>query len=65
MSEFRISRRQFVHGAGAMGASGLLAGASTPALAAGVTLGIVYVGPRDDFGWNQAHRGLPRKSPGR
>ena len=55
MSEFRLSRRQFVHGAGAMGASGLLTGASTPALAAGVTLGIVYVGPRDDFGWNQAH----------
>ena len=23
--------------------------------AAGVTIGIVYVGPRDDFGWNQAH----------
>src|SRR6202035_3696299 len=25
------------------------------ARAAGITLGIVYVGPRDDFGWNQAH----------
>src|ERR1700749_220338 len=25
------------------------------ARAAGVTIGIVYVGPRDDFGWNQAH----------
>jgi simple sugar transport system substrate-binding protein len=29
--------------------------AARVARAAGVTIGIVYVGPRDDFGWNQAH----------
>ncbi|MBX4421602.1 hypothetical protein K4H00_26705, partial [Mycobacterium tuberculosis] len=23
--------------------------------ASGLTIGILYVGPRDDFGWNQAH----------
>ena len=66
MTDFRISRRTFMHGASAMGAAGLLGGASSRALAAGVTIGIVYVGPRDDFGWNQAHsiaikalKGLP------
>lgn len=32
--------------------SGLGAG---PALAAGLTVGFVYVGPRDDYGYNQAH----------
>ena len=33
----------------ATGASGGIAHAKD------VTIGIVYVGPRDDFGWNQAH----------
>jgi simple sugar transport system substrate-binding protein len=39
------------------GAASLLATgtAGRAAHAAGVTIGIVYVGPRDDFGWNQAH----------
>ncbi|HEX4407476.1 MAG TPA: BMP family ABC transporter substrate-binding protein [Xanthobacteraceae bacterium] len=39
------------------GAASLLATgtAERSAHAAGVTIGIVYVGPRDDFGWNQAH----------
>jgi basic membrane protein A and related proteins len=49
-----LSRRTFltVTAAGLAG-SGSLARA---ARAAGdVTIGIVYVGPRDDFGWNQAH----------
>ncbi len=32
--------------------SGLGAG---PALAAGLTVGFVYVGPRDEYGYNQAH----------
>lgn len=32
--------------------SGLGAG---PALAAGLTVGFIYVGPRDDYGYNQAH----------
>jgi basic membrane protein A len=39
------------------GAASILATgtAGRAAHAAGVTIGIVYVGPRDDFGWNQAH----------
>jgi simple sugar transport system substrate-binding protein len=53
MAYSNISRRAFLQGttAGvlAAGAQGSLA------LAADVTIGIVYVGPRDDFGWNQAH----------
>ena len=48
-----LSRRTLLKGTAA---SLVAAGASgRTALAAGVTLGIVYVGPRDDFGWNQAH----------
>lgn len=56
MSDFSISRRTLIK-AGAAG----IAGAAMPfgftgtARAADVTLGAVYVGPRDDFGWNQAH----------
>jgi len=38
-------------------AAGLLAAVSGARIAAAkdIVLGIVYVGPRDDFGWNQAH----------
>lgn len=39
------------------GAASLMATGTSAriARAANITLGIVYVGPRDDFGWNQAH----------
>ena len=39
------------------GAASILATGAMGRLAhaAGITIGIVYVGPRDDFGWNQAH----------
>ena len=48
-----VSRRTFLQGT----AAGLVAAGSSSRMAeaAGVTIGIVYVGPRDDFGWNQAH----------
>jgi basic membrane protein A len=50
-----ISRRGLLKGA----AAGALAGAGLfsagRARADGLTIGIVYVGPRDDYGWNQAH----------
>ncbi len=55
MTFHNISRRGFIRSSAAWGAAGLLPLTSTGALAADVTLGIVYVGPRDDFGWNQAH----------
>jgi len=53
MSRLIISRRTLLRGS----AAGIVAAGmgSRAALAAGVTIGIVYVGPRDDFGWNQAH----------
>jgi basic membrane protein A and related proteins len=53
MTFLRVSRREFLEGVGAgLVAAGTGAGV---AHAADITLGIVYVGPRDDFGWNQAH----------
>jgi basic membrane protein A len=36
-------------------AAATLAAGIRPAHAANVTIGMIYVGPRDDFGWNQAH----------
>src|SRR5579872_5534749 len=53
MTLIRISRRELLEG---VGAGLLVAGTGARiARAADITLGIVYVGPRDDFGWNQAH----------
>jgi basic membrane protein A len=51
-----ISRRVLLQAAGA-GVAGAAIGLSAPrrAFAADLTVGIVYVGARDDFGWNQAH----------
>ena len=51
-----VSRRNFIQTT-ALGAAGLALdiGAVGRALAADLTVGIVYVGARDDFGWNQAH----------
>lgn len=57
MSKFHLSRRKLLQGSAAFGAAGLATNLFTAgrALAAPLTIGIVYVGPRDDFGWNQAH----------
>ena len=51
-----ISRRGLLKAAG-YGAAGAAfgMGATRSAFAADLTVGIVYVGARDDFGWNQAH----------
>jgi simple sugar transport system substrate-binding protein len=53
MSSLFISRRTFLQTT----AAGVMAAGTGSRLAhaANVTIGIVYVGPRDDFGWNQAH----------
>jgi simple sugar transport system substrate-binding protein len=53
MGLLNVNRRTFLQGS----AASLIATGSGAKLAraAGVTIGIVYVGPRDDFGWNQAH----------
>ncbi|MGF1657913.1 MAG: BMP family ABC transporter substrate-binding protein [Rubrimonas sp.] len=47
-----LSRRGFL---GASASAAALAAAGLPARAAGLTVGFIYVGPRDDFGYNQAH----------
>jgi basic membrane protein A len=53
MSKYLLSRRSLL---GAAAASPfILSGRADPALAAGVTVGIIYVGSRQDYGWNQAH----------
>ena len=49
-------RRGFMLGAAAMGASLALPGGLRSAYAqSAITVGVIYVGPRDDFGYNQAH----------
>jgi basic membrane protein A and related proteins len=57
MAEFTLSRRKLLKGGAALGALGLTTGILPirSAFASPLTIGIAYVGPRDDFGWNQAH----------
>lgn len=53
MSNFKMTRRGFLGNAAAgslLLASGLKAQAAEP-----LTIGMIYVGPTSDFGWNQAH----------
>ena len=61
-------RRRLLAAGGLAGASLALPGALRQALAqAPITVGILYVGPRDDFGYNQAHAeaaALLKKMPG-
>src|SRR5271156_6216427 len=53
MSKQEFSRRTFL---GAAAASPLVLSAlGGPARAADITIGIIYVGSRQDYGWNQAH----------
>jgi simple sugar transport system substrate-binding protein len=53
----RISRRQLIRDAATLGAGGALV-AGLPiraAFADSLSVGFIYVGPHDDFGYNQAH----------
>ncbi len=53
MTLIKLSRRELLEG---LGAGLVVAGSGARvALAADIMIGIVYVGPKDDFGWNQAH----------
>ncbi|WP_372056675.1 BMP family ABC transporter substrate-binding protein [Tistrella mobilis] len=55
--DLSLNRRTLLKGAGALGLLGAVSGLPfRRALAAGkLTVGFIYVGPRDDFGYNQAH----------
>ena len=53
MTKSSLSRRTLLGGAAA--APFVLSGLGVPARAAGLTIGIIYVGSRADYGWNQAH----------
>ena len=57
MSFQGVTRRTLLKaGAAGLASTALPFGAIRQAAAAGeVIVGVVYVGPRDDFGWNQAH----------
>ncbi|MEP5621933.1 MAG: BMP family ABC transporter substrate-binding protein [Hyphomicrobiales bacterium] len=55
-SKFSTSRSTILKGmAGLAGATALSGGLTSSAFAAGLTVGFIYVGPKDDFGYNQAH----------
>jgi basic membrane protein A len=51
---FPLSRRQLLTGGSALGVAAALA-PFRRARAATTTVGFIYVGPRDDYGYNQAH----------
>src|SRR5258707_10246012 len=53
MFKQKFSRRTFLGGAAA--SPFVLSALGRPARAADITIGIVYVGSRQDYGWNQAH----------
>jgi basic membrane protein A len=53
LSKISLSRRTFLGGVAA--SPFVLSGLNAPAHAAGVTVGMIYVGSRADYGWNQAH----------
>jgi len=53
MTHPSMTRRHFV--ASAAAGALVLGGGLRARAAEGLTIGMIYVGPRDDFGWNQAH----------
>ena len=54
MSGRALTRRRA--GAGLLGASALISGVlpMRAAYAADLTVGLIFIGPRDDWGWNQS-----------
>lgn len=55
MFDYGISRRRLLQASAAGIAAAALPFGVEKARATNVVVGAVYVGPRDDFGWNQAH----------
>lgn len=64
MNEQGLTRREVLKGSGGLVAAGALA-ALGPGLARAaakpVTVGFVYVGPKNDYGWNQQHAVAAKK----
>lgn len=56
-NRFMITRRQILKTSAAGAAMGVASSAIpfSAAFAAGATIGFIYVGPKDDYGYNQAH----------
>ncbi|MCW6507936.1 BMP family ABC transporter substrate-binding protein [Lichenifustis flavocetrariae] len=52
MSMLKLTRREIL---GAAAGSAVLAATRTAHAAEGITIGMIYVGSKDDFGWNQSH----------
>ncbi|WP_238365742.1 BMP family ABC transporter substrate-binding protein [Mesobacterium pallidum] len=51
-----LTRRRFLSTTAGLAGATALGGLAVPAQAAGdLTVGFIYVGPRDDYGYNQAH----------
>jgi basic membrane protein A and related proteins len=57
MALVKLTRRHLLQGAAALSAGGTLSGIlpSRRAIAKDVVVGFIYVGSRDDYGYNQAH----------
>ncbi|MDE2374323.1 MAG: BMP family ABC transporter substrate-binding protein, partial [Hyphomicrobiales bacterium] len=56
------TRRQILIGSGSLMAAGsFLAAAPRPVFATPMTVGFIYEGSKDDFGWNQSHAVGARK----
>ena len=52
----KINRRESLKSLAALSAAGALGGFAQNAMAQKpLTVGVIYVGPRDDYGYNQAH----------
>ena len=68
MAMAQWNRRTWIKGVGASGPTLALGGLSELALAQkNLTIGMIYVGPKDDFGYNQSHYEAAseiRKMPG-
>jgi basic membrane protein A and related proteins len=56
MSGWDPTRRSVLEGAGLLGAAALITGLLPirSARAAGLEVGLIFIGPRDDWGWNQS-----------
>ena len=56
MSGWALTRRRAIKGMAVLGAGSLASGLLSirPAHAAGLAVGFIFIGPRDDWGWNQS-----------